>query len=35
MEVWKNENYINIRQQIIDDIASIELCKYCDSKHYK
>jgi len=33
-EIWTSETYSEIRGKIIEDISSIELCKYCDAKHY-
>lgn len=32
-EIWNSKGYNEIREKIVNDITSIDLCKYCDSKH--
>jgi radical SAM protein with 4Fe4S-binding SPASM domain len=34
-EIWNSSKYSEIRNKIVTDIRSIELCKYCDAKHYE
>jgi hypothetical protein len=31
--VWYSPEYQEIRKKVFADIAGIDLCRYCDSKH--
>ena len=33
LEIWNSDKYRDIRRRVLEDITSIDLCRFCDSKH--
>lgn len=33
LEIWNSDKYRGIRKHVLEDITSIDLCRFCDSKH--